>query len=54
MYGKCESFFVMQISVSCVHPVTVLNAAFCMTWLQTKLITSNRSDLPETLMIRQH
>ena len=30
MYGKCECF-VMQMFVSCVHPVAVLNAAFCMT-----------------------
>ena len=30
MYGKYECF-VMQMFVSCVHPVAVLNAAFCMT-----------------------
>ena len=30
MYGECE-FFVMQMFVSCVHPVAVLNAAFCIT-----------------------
>ena len=29
MYGKCECF-VMQILVSCVHHVAVLNAAFRM------------------------
>ena len=29
VYGKCECF-VMQMYV-CVHPVVVLNAAFCMT-----------------------
>ena len=29
MYG-CECF-VMQMFVSCVHPVAVLNAAFCIT-----------------------
>ena len=29
-YRECECF-VMQMFVSCVHPVTVLNAAFCMT-----------------------
>ena len=28
--GKCDCF-VMQMFVSCVHPVAVLNAAFCMT-----------------------
>ena len=30
VYGGCECFF-MQMFVSCVHPVAVLNAAFCMT-----------------------
>ena len=30
VYGKCECF-VMQMCVSCVHPVAVLKAAFCMT-----------------------
>ena len=30
MYGECESF-VMQMLYVCVHPVVVLNAAFCMT-----------------------
>ena len=30
VYGKCECF-VMQMFVSCVHLVAVLNAAFCMT-----------------------
>ena len=30
VYGECECF-VMQMFVSCVHPVAVLNAAFCMT-----------------------
>ena len=30
VYGKCECF-VMQMFVSCVNPVAVLNAAFCMT-----------------------
>ena len=33
VYGECECF-VMQmlyVFVSCVHPVAVLNAAFCMT-----------------------
>ena len=30
VYGKCECF-VMQMFVSCVYPVAVLNAAFCMT-----------------------
>ena len=30
VYGECECF-VMQMFVSCVHPVAVLNAVFCMT-----------------------
>ena len=30
VYGECECF-VMQMFVSCVYPVAVLNAAFCMT-----------------------
>ena len=30
VYGECECF-VMQMFVPCVHPVAVLNAAFCMT-----------------------
>ena len=29
VYGECECF-VMQMLVSCVHHVAVLNAAFCM------------------------
>ena len=36
MYGECECFVmhmlcVCVLFVSCVHPVAVLNAAFCMT-----------------------
>ena len=30
VYGECECF-VMQMWYVCVHPVAVLNAAFCMT-----------------------
>ena len=30
MYGECECF-VMQMLYVCVHPVAVLNVAFCMT-----------------------
>ena len=30
VYGECEGF-VMQMCVSCVNPVAVLNAAFCIT-----------------------
>ena len=28
MYGECECF-VMQMLYVCVHPVAILNAAFC-------------------------
>ena len=31
VYGECECFVIRCMFVSCVHPVTVLNAAFCMT-----------------------
>ena len=35
MYGECECFVMQMLYVlclvSCVHPVAVLNAAFCMT-----------------------
>ena len=39
VYGECECFVMQMLSrqkcvgmvVSCVHPVAVLNAAFCMT-----------------------
>ena len=32
MYGECECFVMqMLMFVPCVHPVAVLNAAFCMT-----------------------
>ena len=30
LYGRCECF-VMHMFYVCVHPVAVLNAAFCMT-----------------------
>ena len=33
VYGECECFVMQMLYVllSCVHPVAVLNAAFCMT-----------------------
>ena len=32
VYGECECFVIHScMFVSCVHPVAVLNAAFCMT-----------------------
>ena len=46
MYGKCECF-VMQMLYVCVllHPVAVLNAAFCMTCSLLKLVEDARGDL---------
>ena len=40
VYGKCECF-VMQMFMSCVHPVTVLNAAFCMTCRLLMLVVND-------------
>ena len=44
--GKCECF-VMQVFVSCVHPVAVLNAAFCMTCSLLMLVGDARGDYME-------
>ena len=41
VYGK---YFVMQMFVSCVHPVAVLNAAFCMTYRFFMLVEDARGD----------
>ena len=43
VYGKCDCS-VMQIFVSCVHPVEVLNAAFCMTCSLLILVEDVRGD----------
>ena len=43
VYGKCECF-VMQMFVYCVHPVAVLNAAFCMTCSLLMLVEDARGD----------
>ena len=43
VYGTCEGF-VMYMFVSCVHPVAVLNAAFCMTCSLLILIEDERGD----------
>ena len=46
VYGKYECF-VMQmlyVCVFCVHPVAVLNAAFCMTRCLLMLVEDARSD----------
>ena len=42
MYGKCE-YFAMQM-MSCVHPVAVPNAAFCMTYSLLMLVEDARGD----------
>ena len=43
VYGKCECFAV-QMFVSCVHPVAVLSAAFCMTCSLLMLVEDARDD----------
>ena len=43
VYGKYECF-VMQMFVSCVHFVAVLNAAFCMTCSLLMLVEDARGD----------
>ena len=43
VYGKCDCF-VMQMFVSCVYPVAVLNAAFCMTCSLLMLVEDARGD----------
>ena len=41
VYGKCECF-VMQVLYVCVHPVAVLNTAFCMTFGLLMLVEDAR------------
>ena len=41
------SVFVMQMFVSCVHPVAVLNAAFCMTCSLLMLVVDAIGDHTE-------
>ena len=43
VYGKCECF-VMQMLYVCVHPMAVLNAAFCMTCSLLMLVEDARGD----------
>ena len=43
VYGKYECF-VIHMFVSCVHPVAVLNAAFCMTFSLLMLVEDARGD----------
>ena len=42
VYGECECF-VMQMFVSCVHPVAVLNASFCIPCSLLMLVEDARS-----------
>ena len=44
MYGKCDCF-VMCMFVSCVHPVAVLNAVFCLTCRLLMLLEDGRGIL---------
>ena len=43
VYVRCECF-VMQMWYVCVHPVAVLNAAFCMTYSLLMLVEDARGD----------
>ena len=43
VYGKYEGF-VMQMFVSCVHTVAVLNSAFCMTFILLMLVEDIRGN----------
>ena len=48
VYGKCECFVMhMSMFLFCVHPVTALNAAFCMTCSVLMLIEDARGDYTE-------
>ena len=46
VYGECECFVMQMLCmfVSCVHPVAVLNAAFCMTYSLLMLVDDTRGD----------
>ena len=43
VHGKCACF-VMQVFYVCVHPVSVLKAAFCMTFSLLMLLEDARDD----------
>ena len=51
VYGKYECF-VMQMFVSCVHPMAVLNAAFYMTCSLLMLVEDARGDHMEEALFR--
>ena len=44
MCGKCKSFVMQMYICVFVHPVTVLNAVFCMTYSLLMLIEDTRGD----------
>ena len=45
VYGKCACFVMQTLYVCvCVHPVAVINAAFCMTCSLLMLIMDERGD----------
>ena len=49
VYGKYECFVMQMLYVSYMHPVAVLNAAFCMTCSLSMLVEDARGDdLEET------
>ena len=51
VYGKCECFVMQMLKfVSCVHPVAVLNAAFCMTCSLLMPVENARGDHMEELV----
>ena len=49
VYGECECFVMQMLYmfVSCVHPVAVLNAAFCMTCSLLMLVEDALGDHTE-------
>ena len=54
VYGKYECF-IMQMFVSCVHPVAVLNAAFCITCCLLMLVENARADhMEEATIWKRH
>ena len=44
VYGECECFVRCCMFVSCVHPVAVLNAKFCMTCSLLMLVEDARGN----------
>ena len=57
VYGECECFvmqmlYVCVLCASCVHPVAVLNAAFCMTCSLLMLVEDAIGDHTEEAYYR--